>query len=63
MMPDEVPNPFLDMSDNSLIGRANVSGAPQGALVGEVIRRLKDSVDEQNRASAALAKRITDLKE
>jgi hypothetical protein len=63
MMVDAVNNPYRKMSDDSLIGRASVSGAAQGALVGEVIRRLKDSVDEQNRASTALANRITDLNE
>jgi hypothetical protein len=62
-MVDEVVNPYREMSDDSLIGRASVSGAAQGALVGEVTRRLKNSVDEQNRASMALANRITDLNE
>jgi hypothetical protein len=64
MMVDQVANPYREMSDDSLIGSANVSGpAAQGALLGEIIRRLKDAVVEQNRASTALAKRITDLNE
>ena len=62
-MVDEVSNPYREMSDDSLIGRANVTGNPQGALIGEVTRRLKVAVDEQNKASTALANRITDLNE
>jgi hypothetical protein len=40
-MVDEVKNPYREMSDDSLIGRVSVSGAAQGALIGEVTRRLK----------------------
>jgi len=60
-MLDKVDNPYRELTDDSLIGRASVSGATQGALVGEVIRRLKESVDEQNKASTQLAKRIEKL--
>ena len=57
-MVDEVVNPYREMSDDSLIGRANVSGATQGALVGEVTRRLKDSVVEQTRAAERLGNKL-----
>jgi len=60
-MSDADLSPYRDVSDDLLIARAKVHGAEQGAMVGKVIRRLKGAVDEQNRASTALAKRIEAL--
>ena len=59
----EGKNPYRDYSDDALIQRAADQGIGPYAMIGEVSRRLKDSVDEQNRASTALAERITDLNE
>jgi hypothetical protein len=60
-MPIEGSNPYRDFSDDALIGRMNDQGAGPNAILGEVTRRLKDSVVEQNHASTALAERITRL--
>ena len=60
-MADEQPNPYREWSDDLLITRASHTGASQGAMVGEIMRRLKVAVEEQSAASNALAGRIEKL--
>jgi len=61
-MVDKVKNPYREMSDDSLIGRASVSGAAQGALIGEVTRRLKVCPPRPSRRRAADDLRAAALK-
>ena len=60
-MPIEGSNPYRDFSADALIQRAHDSGSGPAAMMGELTRRLTVSIDEQNRASTALAERITRL--
>jgi hypothetical protein len=57
-MPVEGSNPYSDFSDDALIGGAAAFGAKPDAMIGEITRRLKDSVVEQTRAAERLGNKL-----
>ncbi len=54
----EGKNPYADYSDEQLIGEAKTVFTGQGAILAEVMRRLKDTIEEQNREAKLLGNRI-----
>jgi hypothetical protein len=54
----EQPNPYREWSDDTIVGRAAITGSGQVPLLAEMTRRLKDVTTEQNRASEKLGGKI-----
>lgn len=51
-------NPLAAQSDSQLVFNAFASGATQGAFAVEMMRRLKDSLERHEKASADLGNKI-----
>ncbi len=51
-------NPVAAQSDSQLVSSAFASGATQGAYAVEMMRRLKDSLERHEKASANLGNKI-----